>query len=284
MGNETHRITESRENACGVGVVIGDQTLDRKDMSVETELTHINKSSSGSTSRGRVPFLISIALIAGLGLSSQLSAQGSASTDTNGDGLSDVDNILDEIDRLKKVGVVFDDEDSQGHIPIKRGDGLYHMACVDLILVAYRAAGYDLCRALGGGRLERDKAEGLYKKGDHGGSARLVVNLVAYVKKSPAFTYYDVWGTSPLDEPWYPEVPFQVGDILFLHYTDSKDRHSCIVTDVDDQTGLPTRVANISAYNPGEDLQEIPFEALFQLYCRRISGYVRPTVWNTRDS
>lgn len=175
--------------------------------------------------------------------------------DANDDGESDLANILGAIDHLKSVGVVFDDNDGQGHIPVRRRDGKYHMACVDLLLVAYRAAGYGL-------------------------GTRQVAAVLQHVRRNPKFHYYPGPGVNPRVEKWLPEQPFRVGDMVFISYDDNNDRHSGIVTGVDPTTGLPSYITQVSIYNDNEGLHRSTFNAFFSLKCRQLIGWARPAAWD----
>ena len=204
----------------------------------------------------------------------------SSRIDADADGRPDSQEILQVVNLLRQQGVTFNDEDSLGHRPVIR-NGRYQMACVDLLLVAYRAAGYDLCSAMRGGPLLRNLDAQLLDYRENGGNARRIASLIPYFKRAPEWRYFDAAGADPLDVNWVPRDPFQVGDMLFLHYVcdGSHDRHSGIVTAVD-PTGRPVRVAQISSYNPNEDLQEVTMPILFRLWCRRLTGHSRPAAWD----
>lgn len=175
--------------------------------------------------------------------------------DANGDGKSDLANILESIDNLHRVGVKFDDTDGQGHIPVKRRDGRYHMACIDLLLVAYRAAGYSL-------------------------GSRQVVAVLEHVKRSPKYHFYEGPEANPRVEKWLPEKPFRVGDMIFVEYEDNYDRHSGIVTGVDPATGLPSYITQVSIYNDNEGLHRSTWNGFFSLKCRQLTGWARPAAWD----
>ena len=198
--------------------------------------------------------------------------------DVNGDGVSDVDAILRTIDALAGVGVKFDDEDKDGYLPALRRDGKYHMACIDLLHVCYRAAGYDIPRAMIGGLLlDPDRVP----SGRNTGYTRSVVNTIDFLKRSPNFHFYQ----SPeinlvANRRWHPRVPFRIGDMLFVHYNDANDRHSGIVTGVDDATGLPTHITQVSIYNENQGLRRATIDEFFALKCRMLTGYARPACWD----
>ena len=203
--------------------------------------------------------------------------------------------ILSKISELAATGVAFDDEGSDGYIPALHIDGRYHMACIDLVLVSYRAAGYDFIDLMN----QRDapelgptarkischpvepKVSGKPEAGVTGPArSRSIVRLIEYLKSSSAFHYYDGQNSRPLDREWKPRMPFRIGDIVFLHYIDGPDRHSGIVTRVDPLSGLPAMVAQISPYNKVTDLQQTTLPELFRLKCRRLTGYARPARWD----
>lgn len=206
--------------------------------------------------------------------------------DVNGDGVTDQQNIMDAVHALAAKGVTFNDEDPGGHRPVYR-NGYYQMCCIDLILVAYRAAGYDLCTAVGGGNLIRASTDYLGYSGGAGG-ARSVKAMTAYTRGSPVWKYEDLSGVDPLSSSWIPAEPFQKGEMVFIDYTcthgrQNSDRHSGIVTEVDARSGRPTRISQISTYNKNEGLQEVSLPALFNMYCRRLTGRARPAAWGVPD-
>lgn len=197
--------------------------------------------------------------------------------DINGDGLPDVDNVLRQIDHLASVGVMFDDEDKDGNIPNRGKDGKYRMACVDLLNVCYRAAGYDIPSAMKGGPLlgkNDPKACG-------SGAFRQIDKVVPWLKRNPNFHYYKTPEINLVaNRRWRPRVPFKIGDMLFVHYDDATDRHSGIVTGVDPSTGLPTHITNCSIYNENQGLHRATVDEFFSLKCRMLSGYARPASWD----
>jgi hypothetical protein len=205
-------------------------------------------------------------------------APASAQVDVNGDGRTDVQNILAKIDELAKVGVMFDDEDTKGHIPTMHKDGKYHMACVDLPIIVYRAAGYDLAGAmLGKPLLNNDVKPEEYPSGKF----RQIVHMLKWMKASPDFNFYPAPAINLNAHPgWRPKVPFRVGDLFFVHYDDASDRHSGIVTGVDHATGLPTHITQVSIYNENQGMHRSTLEEFFQLRCRVLTGYARPASWD----
>lgn len=180
--------------------------------------------------------------------------------DANHDGTSDLGNILDTIDHLMSVGVVFDDTDGQGHIPVRRSDGHYHMACVDLLLVTYRKAGYSF--------------------GDRSGHFRSVSTLLQQVQRDRRFHYYPGPAANPRLVDWSPRTPFRVGDMIFVQYDDNNDRHSGIVTGVDPTTGFPSFITQVSIYAENEGIHRSTFNEFFSLRCRQLTGWARPAAWD----
>ncbi|MBI4865200.1 MAG: hypothetical protein HY815_33805 [Candidatus Riflebacteria bacterium] len=197
--------------------------------------------------------------------------------DVNGDGKPDVKNILDRVDQLHKDGVIFDESAPMGHIPVRGRKGRYPMVCIDLIYVAYRAAGYDLLSAMTGGPLFKKDAPP--PRG--AGGLRLVTRLLAFVKKSPHFHYYDGPDLNLAAHPkWRPRTPFRVGDMLLIHYDDNADRHSGIVTGVDPNTGLPTYITQVSIYTATEGMHRSTLDEFFSVVDRRLTGWARPALWD----
>lgn len=198
--------------------------------------------------------------------------------DANGDGLPDVDNILRQIDHLATVGVKFDDECKDGNVPNKNAkDGKYHLACVDLLNIAYRAAGYDIPSSMSGGPLlgKNDPK----KLGS--GSFRQIDNVVPWLMRNPNFHYFRTPEINLVaNQRWRPRVPFKIGDMVFVHYDDANDRHSGIVTGVDPATGRPTHITNCSIYNENQGLHRATIDEFFSLKCRMLSGYARPASWD----
>lgn len=226
----------------------------------------------------KIPLLVS--LVAALGATGPaLAASGGAGApDVNGDGKPDITNILEAADKLAVEGVVFDEGDPQGDVPVKRKDGKYHMCCIDLVTVGYRAAGYDLPSAIVGGPLLVKNS----KTGRRGaGAGRAVTAVIPLIKKNPTFRYIPGPGVNPRFTPWKPQVPFRVGDIVFVHYDDGPDRHSGIVSGVDPATGLPSYITQISLYSENNGLHRSTFSEFFSLRCRLLTGYGRPVAWDT---
>jgi hypothetical protein len=187
--------------------------------------------------------------------------------DANRDGRTDLDQILGCLAYLERIGVVYDDRDHEGHVPVRRTDGRFHMVCVDLVTVCYRTAGY----AFGGltdpvGQRVRD--------------FRQVVNLRARVQADPRFRYFAGPMVNPVATRWRPTARFRVGDMVFVDYSDAREYHAGIVTGVDPRTGLPTTVAQISRYTPDGGLHGSTFAEFFALSCRRLTGWARPAVWD----
>lgn len=172
-------------------------------------------------------------------------------------GAADLDAILGRIAELDRVGVVFDDTDPGGSVPVRRSDGKYHMCCIDLLNVAYRAAGYDLRSA-----------------------GRQVSNLVRVIRRDPRFQFYPGPNVNPWLANWKPKEPFRVGDMIFVHYDDNHDRHSGIVTGVDPKTGLPSYITQVSIYSDNLGLHRSTFDGFFSLRCRQLTGWARPKAWN----
>lgn len=199
--------------------------------------------------------------------------------DANKDGVPDVENILNRIDVLANVGVKFDDEDVQGHLPMRRKDGKYHMACIDLPLVVYRAAGYDIAGAMVGGPLFNTAAK---PESIKSGRFRQIVYVVDWMKKQKDFNFYQTpeAGNLALNKSWRPAVPFRLGDMVFVHYDDASDKHSGIVTGVDPATGLPTHITQVSIYNENQGMHRSTLEEFFSLKCRVLTGYARPATWD----
>jgi hypothetical protein len=179
--------------------------------------------------------------------------------DRNKDGKADVENILEKAEWLQHEGVIFDENDPGGHIPVRRKDGKFHMVCVDLLTVTYRAAGYKVP------------------------STRLVTQLIGHVKKSKDFQWYEGPGQNLYRTTWRPETPFRVGDMIFVHYSDNKDRHSGLVTGVDPTTGLPSHITQISVYSENEGMCRSTFDGFFSLRCRMLTGWARPRAWDVSE-
>lgn len=171
----------------------------------------------------------------------------------------DLDAILARIDELDKTGVVFDDTDGGGSVPVKRRDGKYHMCCIDLLNVAYRNAGIQLP-----------------------GAGRSVANLVSLIKRDKRFVYYPGPGVNPWLSGWKTKVPFRVGDMVFVHYDDNHDRHSGIVTGVDPETGMPSYITQVSFYSDNKGLHRTTYAGFFSLRCRQLTGWARPVAWNSQ--
>jgi len=198
--------------------------------------------------------------------------------DANGDGRSDLKNILDRIAELERDKIVFDEDDSQGHVPARRRDGAYHMCCVDLILVAYRAAGYDIAAAMCGGKL----IGGDFRRCRGGvGRCRKVALVSDYAKREPLFHYYEGPDANLSSVRWTPKVRFRVGDMVFIRCRDNGDRHSGIVTGVDPKTGLPSYITQISFYSRNRSLHRSTLDEFFGVSCRQLTGYARPALWDS---
>ena len=201
-----------------------------------------------------------------------------ADSDVNGDGLPDVQNILNRIDELATVGVKFDDEDQCGNVPERRADGKYLMACIDLVNVTYRAAGYDIPSAMSGGKLIGATTDP--KKVGHG-NFRQIVTVLDWIKRNPNFHFYATPEINLVaNKRWRPDVPFKIGDMVFVHYDDATDRHSGIVTGVDEATGRPTHITNCSIYNENQGLHRATVDEFFALKCRMLTGHARPASWD----
>ncbi|MBI4862789.1 MAG: hypothetical protein HY815_21380 [Candidatus Riflebacteria bacterium] len=197
--------------------------------------------------------------------------------DADGDGRSDLTCILGTIADLDKTGVVFDDESGGGDVPVRHRDGKYHMCCVDLLLVAYRSAGYDLAAGMRGGTVIMSR--GRVKRPGAGG-LRQVERVVRFVRKSPTFHWYEGPCVNLLGNPWRPGVAFRVGDMLFCHCANHDNRHSGIVTGVDPKTGLPSFITSISIHNDNRGLHRSTFDDFFAVRCRQLTGYARPASWD----
>lgn len=198
-------------------------------------------------------------------------------SDVNGDGVSDVDSILRKIDELARVGVKFDDEDKDGNVPMRRRDGKYHMACVDLLHIVYREAGIDIPSSMSGGRLLESTAD---PKKLGSGRFRQISHVVPWLRRNPNFHYYSTPEINLVgNRRWRPRTPFKTGDMIFVHYNDASDRHSGIVTGVDPATGLPTHITQVSIYNQNQGLHRASIDEFFALKCRMLSGYAHPASW-----
>jgi hypothetical protein len=180
-----------------------------------------------------------------------------------GDWSTDVSRIMGALEELGRIGVEFDDHDPEGYVPLLRADGRYHMACIDLVHVAYRAAGYDLMAFL---------------RSRHA-PTRSVLALAQAMETSREYRYFPCPPVNPLETAWRPREPFRVGDILFLHYANSAEQHSGIVSSVD-PSGRPLRIAHVSPYNEEADFSESSLAELFQVSTRRLTGHARPAAWD----
>ena len=193
--------------------------------------------------------------------------------DANHNGRADVDDILGCIDYCERAGVVFDDKDPLGHIPVRRPDRNYHMVCVDLVAVSYRTAGYAF-----GGDLDPINRPGAPFV--NAGLYRQVVQMRARVQSDPRFRYFPGPGINPIPGGWRPPSAFRIGDMVFVHYNDAADYHIGIVTGVDPRTGLPSYVTEVSPYTPSGGLYRSTWREFFGLRCRVLTGWARPATWD----
>ena len=192
----------------------------------------------------------------------------------------EVEKIRTAVDMLQKKGVLFDDESPQGHVPKPGGDGRYRMACVDLILVTYRMAGYDFCQAMNRGSAIQRPAPEFGSYDQPGGHARLLANLLPFLKRSKLFRVEHLEERRPTRKEWPKEHPMCVGDMIFFDYSCNSDRHSGIVMSVDKTTGAPDEIAHVSYYNDNQGLEISSLEKVFQVGCRGIQAYGRPAHWD----
>lgn len=190
--------------------------------------------------------------------------------DGNNDGRSDVDTILGIIAYLEREGVVYDDRDGGGHIPVRRADNKYHMVCVDLLTVCYRSAGYEF-----GG------AKDPFAPRTPSSYYRQTAHLQQRVASDPRFRYYPGPNINPVATAWKPDRPFRVGDMVFQKYSDTNEYHVGIVCAVDTRNGLPSQVAQISSYTPTGSIHRSTWREFFWLKCRTLTGWARPAIWET---
>jgi hypothetical protein len=173
--------------------------------------------------------------------------------------LGSVEKLLGSIRFLEQTGVVYDEYDPSGHIPLRRADGRFHMVCIDLLTVCYRTAGYDF--------------------GDVDYARRVAV-LKDRIRFDNRFRFFPGPGFNPRLQPWRPPAPFRVGDMLFVRYDDAPEYHAGIVTGVDPRSGLPSHVTHISSYTPTGGIHRSTFREFFRLRCRQLVGWARPVAWD----
>jgi hypothetical protein len=173
--------------------------------------------------------------------------------------LGSVEKLLGSIAFLEQTGVVYDEHDPDGHIPVRRFDGRYHMACIDLLTVCYRTAGYDFGPVI---------------------FHRRVALLKERIRYDDRFRFFVGPGTNPRVHAWRPPAPFRVGDMLFVRYDDAPEYHAGIVTGVDPRTGLPAYVTHISGYTPTGGIYRSTYREFFRLRCRQLVGWARPVAWD----